>query len=192
MKNNGIDNFTHNEIINYTKAWISDAVIGLNLCPFAKSVYIKNQIEYHISSATNQKILLDDLILALHKLNQTDAEKIDTTLLIHPWVLQDFLDYNDFLDQADTALEEAGLAGVLQIASFHPHYQFAGTEADDITNCTNRSPFPMLHLLREESLDKAIAAMPDAADIFNRNIETLEELGADGWLQLQTQMKNRI
>ena len=192
MKNNDIDNFTHNEIINYTKAWISDAVIGLNLCPFAKSVYIKNQIEYHISSATNQKILLDDLILALHKLNQTDAEKIDTTLLIHPWVLQDFLDYNDFLDQADAALEEAGLAGVLQIASFHPHYQFAGTEIDDVTNCTNRSPFPMLHLLREESLDKAIAAMPDAADIFNRNIETLEELGADGWLQLQTQMKNRI
>jgi hypothetical protein len=192
VRNNDIGNFTHNEIINYTKAWISDAVIGLNLCPFAKSVYIKNQIEYHISSATNQNILLDDLILALHKLNQTDAEKIDTTLLIHPWVLQDFLDYNDFLDQADAALEEAGLAGVLQIASFHPHYQFAGTEADDVTNCTNRSPFPMLHLLREESLDKAIAAMPDAADIFNRNIETLEELGADGWLQLQTQMKNRI
>lgn len=192
MKNNHTNNLTHNEIINYTKAWISDAVIGLNLCPFAKSVYIKNQIDYHVSTATNESLLLNDLILAMQKLNQTDAEDIDTTLVIHPWVLQDFLDYNDFLDQADAALNQAGFEGVLQIASFHPQYQFAGTDPDDVTNCSNRSPFPMLHLLREESLDIAITAIPEAANIFSRNIETLEQLGADGWQQLQTQIKSRI
>lgn len=192
MKNNHTNNLTHNEIINYTKAWISDAVIGLNLCPFAKSVYIKNQIDYHVSTATNESLLLNDLILAMQKLNQTDAEDIDTTLVIHPWVLQDFLDYNDFLDQADAALNQAGFEGVLQIASFHPQYQFAGTDPDDVTNCSNRSPFPMLHLLREESLDIAITAIPDAANIFSRNIEALEQLGADGWQQLQTQIKSRI
>lgn len=192
MKNNHIDNLSHHEIINYTKAWISDAVIGLNLCPFAKSVYIKNQIEYHVSTATNEHLLLNDLILAMQKLSQTDAEAIDTTLIIHPWVLQDFLDYNDFLDQADDALNQAGFEGVLQIASFHPQYQFAGTDPDDVTNCSNRSPFPILHLLREESLDNAITAIPDAANIFSRNIKTLEELGTEGWQQLQIQMKSRI
>lgn len=192
MKNNHVDNLTHHEIINYTKAWISDAVIGLNLCPFAKSVYVKNQIDYHVSTATNESLLLNDLILAMQKLNETAAEDIDTTLLIHPWVLQDFLDYNDFLDQADAALNQAGFEGVLQIASFHPQYQFAGTDPDDVTNCSNRSPFPMLHLLREESLDSAITAIPDAANIFSRNIETLEQLGTDGWQQLQIQMKSRI
>ena len=192
MKNNSVDNFTHNEIINHTKAWITDAVNDLNLCPFAKSVYIKNQIDYHVSTATNENLLLEDLRLAIQTLIEADAEDIDTALLIHPWVLQDFSAYNDFLDQADSAIDQAGLNGVLQIASFHPQYQFAGTAADDVTNCTNRSPFPMLHLLREESLDKAILAMPDAANIFNRNIATLEKLGTDGWQQLQTRMKNRF
>lgn len=191
MNSDTANTLTETQIITLTKAWLTEAVIGLNLCPFAKSVYINDQIHYQVSSATDAASLLNDLILAMQHLALTDAKKIDTTLLIHPLVLQDFLDYNDFLDLADAALHQQGLDGILQIASFHPQYQFADTQPDDVTNCSNRSPFPMLHLLREESLDKAIAAVPDAADIFNRNIDTLTTLGTDGWQQLQLRIHNK-
>ena len=173
------------DIVRLTKAWLEHAVIGLNLCPFAKSVYVKEQIDYLLCTATEPDQLLYALKTALQDLVDTDPEVIDTTLLIHPWVLQDFFEYNNFLDRADNLLDKAGLNGVIQIASFHPQYQFADTTPDDITNSTNRSPYPMLHLLREDSLTKAIDAVPEAATIFERNMETLRNLGSDGWQQLQ-------
>jgi len=171
-------------IIAAMQLWLERAVIGLNLCPFAKAVHVKKQIRYAVSSATTPEALLDDLISELELLAESSAEKIDTTLLILPHVLGDFLDYNDFLDIADETLEELDLAGELQIASMHPHYQFADTQPDDMENYTNRSPYPALHLLRESSVDKAVAAFPEADQIFEKNIETMEKLGHEGWDKL--------
>jgi hypothetical protein len=170
--------------VEETQAWLEKAVIGLNLCPFAKAVHGKGQIRWILSDATTPEALLAELMAELQTLAAADPERIDTTLLIHPQVLGDFLDYNDFLDVADAALEELGLEGTLQIASFHPHYQFAGTEPDDAGNLSNRSPHPTLHLLREASVDRAVAAYPEAEAIYERNIETLQALGADGWRRL--------
>ena len=167
-----------------TQQWLVKAVIGLNLCPFAKAVHLKQQIRWATSAATDTATLRADLVRELEWLRDTPAEQTDTTLLIHPFVLGDFADYNDFLDVADAALAELGLDGEIQIASFHPDYQFAGTAPDDIDNFSNRAPFPTLHLLRESSIDKAVAAFPDAADIYERNIETLRRLGAAGWARL--------
>jgi hypothetical protein len=179
------DDNASTEVVAHTQAWLLHAVIGLNLCPFAKSVYVKNQIAYQVSAADNAEALLDDLLAALQALKEADPEVTDTALLIHPLALQDFFAFNDFLALADAVLSSLGLAGVFQIASFHPDYQFADTEADDISNCTNRAPYPMLHLLREASLDKAVAAVPDADEIVERNIATLRQLGPEGWQQLQ-------
>lgn len=167
-------------------------MIGLNLCPFAKPVHVKQQIAYRLSTATDEAALAQALLEAMQSLMETPPERTDTCLLIHPWVLQDFMAYNDFLDIADAVLDEAGLAGVLQIASFHPDYRFAGTEADDVTNASNRSPFPMLHLLREDSLDKATEALPDASAIVDRNLATLKALGHDGWDALQRRIQEAI
>ena len=172
-------------IIQETQAWLQHAVIGLNLCPFAKSVFVKNQIAYQVSAATDVTALLDDLKSALTKLAAMPASETDTSLLIHPQVLHDFLDYNDFLYQADDLLHDLKLNGVLQIASFHPDYQFAGTADDDISNCTNRSPYPMLHLLREDSLDQAISAKPEWEEIVEHNIAMMNSLGWTGWEDLQ-------
>jgi hypothetical protein len=171
-------------VIADTVIWLERAVIGLNLCPFAKAVHVKKQIRYKVSAATNADALRDDLMTELRLLAAADATEIDTTLLIHPHVLPDFLDYNDFLYVADDVVQELELDGVLQIASFHPQYQFAGTEADEIGNYTNRSPYPMLHLLREASIDRAVAAFPDASEIFDKNLATMNNLGHDGWRQL--------
>jgi uncharacterized protein len=170
--------------IDDTRQWLERAVIGLNLCPFAKAVHIKSQIRYAVSEATNIDALVEDLIDELTTLAQTDPEKIDTTLLIHPHVLNDFLDYNDFLDVADRVIAEMKLEGEIQVASFHPQYQFAGTEIDDITNFTNRSPYPTLHLLREASVARAVAAFPEASEIFEKNMVTLRRLGNAGWAAL--------
>ena len=167
-----------------TRVWLERAVIGLGLCPFAKAVHVKGQIRYAVSDARNSPSLLDDLQRELHTLAEAPPAEIDTTLLIHPYVLNDFLDYNDFLETADELVEVEGLAGILQVASFHPRYQFAGTAADDITNYTNRSPFPTLHLLREVSVDEAVAAFPEAEAIYEKNIETMEHLGHEGWKAL--------
>ncbi len=177
-------NETNEIFIANTQCWIERAVIGLNLCPFAKAVHVKKQIRYVVSSATTPEALLQHLINELELLAETSAEKIDTTLLIHPGVLGDFLDYNDFLEVADASLEELDLAGELQIASMHPQYQFADTQPDDIENFTNRSPYPTLHLLREASVDKAVAAFPEADQIFEKNIATMEKLGHEGWDKL--------
>lgn len=177
---------TPDEVVAATRRWIERAVIGLNLCPFAKAVYIKikEQIRYAVSAAQDSEVLLGDLKRELDFLAQAAPEAVDTTLLIHPQVLGDFLEYNDFLTLADEVLVELDLEGVLQIASFHPAYQFAGTRADDITNYTNRSPYPMLHLLREASVDRAVPAFPEAEQIYQKNIETLRRLGVAGWKAL--------
>lgn len=174
----------HAAITAATVAWLEKAVIGLNLCPFAKAVHVKKQVRYVVSEATTPEQLLSELMDELQTLSDSDPEQIDTTLLIHPYVLTDFLDYNEFLDVADAAVEDMDLGGELQVASFHPQYQFADTQADDISNFTNRAPYPTLHLLREDSIERAVAAFPDAADIFEKNIETLEKLGRDGWDRL--------
>ncbi len=167
--------------IEVTQTWLEKAVIGLNLCPFAKAVHVKQQIRWVLSSAQDTEALLADLVAELQALAEADPELIDTTVLVHPQVLADFADYNDFLDLADAALVELELDGVLQIASLHPDYQFEDTEKDDISNFSNRSPYPTLHLLREDSVDRAVAAVPDAEHIYERNIETLEALGHAGW-----------
>jgi hypothetical protein len=179
------------DFIAVTRTWVEKAVIGLNLCPFAKAVHVKGQIRYVVSLAETPEALLEALIRELKFLAQADPEKIDTTLLIHPHALTDFLDFNDFLDVADAALENLELDGIIQVASFHPRYQFAGTGPDDIDNCTNRSPHPTLHLLREASIERAVETFPDTAAIFEKNIETLRRLGPDGWrdLGLDTEKK---
>ncbi|MGE8317344.1 MAG: DUF1415 domain-containing protein [Comamonas sp.] len=167
-----------------TVAWLEKAVIGLNLCPFAKGVHAKQQIHYTVSEATDAEGVAHDLHRELEALAEANAELRDTTLLILPYALHDFLDFNDFLDLADSMIEELDLGGILQVASFHPLFQFEGTEVDDVTNCTNRSPYPTLHLLREDSIDKAVEAFPEAESIYERNMEVLEELGIEGWLDL--------
>jgi len=168
-----------------TRRWLERAVIGLNLCPFAKAVYVKEQVRFVLSEATGVEALLHDLHDELLWLQGIDPQQTDTTLIVHPHMLGDFLDYNDFLDQADALVEALGLEGVLQVASFHPQYQFAGTHPDDAENRTNRSPHPTLHLLREDSVARAVAAFPDPDAIVSRNIETLEQLGDAGWARLQ-------
>ena len=167
-----------------TRAWLERAVIGLNLCPFAKAPHAKGAIRWVESGATTPAALRTELLSELQTLATADPEAMETTLLVHPQVLQDFADFNDFLDEADAALDELGLQGTLQIASFHPRYQFAGTDADDITNATNRSPHPTLHLIRESSIARAAEAFPEAEAIFGRNMATLRRLGPAGWRRL--------
>ena len=159
-------------------------MIGLNLCPFAKAVYVKNQIRLVVSKARHADDLLEELDHELDLLVATPATEIDTTLLIHPMLFEDFLDFNDFLETAEGVVDEHGLEGVIQLASFHPQFQFDGTESDDISNYTNRAPFAILHLLREDSVERAVEAFPQADAIFDVNIATLEKLGLSGWKAL--------
>ncbi len=175
---------TDEDVLAATRHWLESAVIGLNLCPFAKAVYVKNQVRLVVSRARHADDLLEELDRELDLLVATPADEIDTTLLIHATLFDDFLDFNDFLEVADGVVEEHALEGVIQLASFHPKFQFDGTEPDDISNYTNRAPFAMLHLLREDSVERAVAAFPNAEAIFEENIKTLEKLGHDGWKQL--------
>jgi len=170
--------------IALTRRWLERAVIGLNLCPFAKAVYVKEQVRFVLSEARDSDALYQQLHAELLWLRDADPQQTDTTLIVHPHVLTEFLDYNDFLDLADGLVAELGLEGEIQIASFHPDYQFAGTARDDVGNCTNRSPYPTLHLLREASVERAVAAFPDPDAIVARNIATLERLGNEGWRAL--------
>lgn len=174
----------HDPIIDATRLWLEKAVIGLNLCPFAKAVYVKNQVRIVVSTAPHLDGFLEDLDRELDFLAAADPEVVDTTLLIHPTLLPDFLDFNDFMQLAEAAVDEHDLDGVIQIASFHPAFQFADTEPDDLSNYTNRAPYPTLHLLREASIERAVAAFPAAETIFERNIATLEKLGVDAWAAL--------
>ena len=170
--------------IEATQAWLEKAVIGLNLCPFAKAVHTRGQIRWVHSTARSTDALLTELVHELQTLAAANPQAIDTTLLVHPLLLGDFLDFNDFLEVADAALAELGLEGELQIAPFHPQFQFADQGPEDIENFSNRSPFPTLHLLRESSVDAAVAAFPEAESIYERNIETLQKLGPAGWAAL--------
>jgi hypothetical protein len=172
------------DVLAATRLWLEKAVIGLNLCPFAKAVYVKNQVRLVVSKARHADDLLEELDRELDLLVATPADEIDTTLLIHATLFDDFLDFNDFLEVADGVVEEHALEGVIQLASFHPRFQFDGTEPNDISNYTNRAPFAMLHLLREASVEKAVEAFPEAEAIFEENIKTLEKLGHAGWKAL--------
>jgi len=172
------------DIVAATRDWLEKAVIGLDLCPFARAVYIRDQIRFVVSEAETPEDLLEHLAGELRFLAAASPEETDTTLIIHPRVLQDFLDYNDFLDDAEAAVAGLGLEGEIQVASFHPQYQFAETGPDDIENYTSRSPYPMLHLLREASVERAVAAHPDTSLIYEKNIETLRALGHEGWRRL--------
>ena len=167
-----------------TRRWLERAVIGLNLCPFAKAVHVRGQIHHVVWLAEDDQGLLDLLLAEAQALIDQTPDVRDTTLLVVPHALADFLDFNDFIGRAERRLSRAGFDGTLQLASFHPRYQFAGTDADDIANATNRAPYPTLHLLREASVDRAVEAFPEAEAIFDRNIETLDTLGAAGWAAL--------
>jgi len=168
-----------------TRRWLERAVIGLNLCPFAKSVHVKGQVHYAVTAATDGAGLRQALVSELQDLVALDPQVRDTTLLIAPDAFADFLDFNDFLAEADDVLAELELEGTLQIAPFHPRFQFAGTAEDDITNSTNRAPYPTLHLIREASIDRAVQSFPEAEAIFGVNMATLEKLGPDGWAALE-------
>lgn len=171
-------------VVEDTRRWLRRAVIALNLCPFAKSVDVKDQVHYAVSHSVGFSDLLSDLRRELTALQDSDARERDTTLFIVPDALHDFLEYNDFLNQANRLLAKQGWEGVFQIASLHPQYQFADEPADAVTNNTNRSPYPTLHLLREESIDRAVAAFPHAETIFETNMRTMERIGQDGWRAL--------
>lgn len=174
---------TH-EIITSTRRWLEKSVIGLNLCPFAAAPYRSNRVHFKVSEQTTASGLLEDFKSELMSLDAADPLERETTLLIHPWALTEFIEYNDFLEVCDLAIQELGLEGELQVASFHPQYQFADTLPEDIENYTNRSPYPMLHLLREASIESAVAAVGDTDEIYRRNIRTLRDLGLSGWKRL--------
>ena len=172
------------EIIDATRRWLEKAVIGLGLCPFAESVYVRNGIRFQVSEQRSAAGLLAELRSELMHLQRADAQQCETTLLIHPWVLNDFFEFNEFLQICDETVIELDLEGEIQVASFHPQYQFAGTQSDDIENYTNRSPFPTLHLLREASVERALAGVPEPQSIYENNILRLRELGFAGWQAL--------
>ena len=176
---------TDEHVLAETRRWIEQAVIGLNLCPFARAVYVKNQVRIVVSHARHLDAFLDELDAELERLQSTPAEQIDTTLLVHPTLFPDFLQFNDFLAVVDEVVSEHDLDGVIQVASFHPQFQFEGSSPDDISNATNRSPYPTLHLLREDSIERALSSEAGDADaIVERNIATLQALGHAGWQRL--------
>lgn len=176
-------------VLEETRAWLEQIVIGLELCPFAKPVYNKGLIRYVVSAAQTPEALLEAVLDESKRLQQADPDVIDTTLLVHPRVLSDFLDYNDFLTVVELALEDLGLIGELQVASFHPRYQYAGNSPDDLANYVTRSPHPMLHFLREESVDRAVSVFPEASVIVEKNIATLRQLGLAGWERLMASVR---
>lgn len=175
---------TKDEVLSATRNWVEKAVIGLDLCPFARSVYVANQVRFVVSEARHLDAFLEELDRELDLLAATDPAEIDTTLLIHPTLLPDFLDFNDFVELAEAAVSGNEYEGVIQVASFHPRFQFEATGRDDPGNFTNRAPYPTLHLLREAGIERAVEAFPEAATIFERNIETMEKLGVAGWRAL--------
>ena len=172
------------QVITDSQQSLQRAVIGLNLCPFAKTVHVKSLIRYAISDAKSESELLADLQSELIFLNSVSPTITDTTLLIAPMCLHDFLEFNQFILKANKSLTKLDLDGIFQIATLHPQYQFAGTDVDDITNYTNRAPYPTLHLLRESSIDRALQAIPNAESIFEVNMNTMRRIGLEGWRDL--------
>ncbi|HEY0295370.1 MAG TPA: DUF1415 domain-containing protein [Bordetella sp.] len=179
-----VDDDAARQVAADTLRWVEKAVIGLNLCPFAKAVQIKSQVRYAVSDATDEEGVLADLEDELLLIAEADPEKVDTTLLILPEALHDFYEFNDFGELSDRLLKRLRLVGDLQVATFHPAFQFADTDPGDAGNYTNRSPYPILHILREASIDRAVDAFPEADAIYEKNIETMEKLGLDGWRKL--------
>lgn len=171
-------------VTDHTRQWLEKAVIGLNLCPFAKAPHVKNLVRISVSQARHLDGFLEDLDRELQLLGDTPADELETTLLVHPTLFPDFDTFNQMLDIADATVVDNGLEGIVQIAPFHPDFQFEGTDSDDIGNYTNRSPYPTLHLIREDSIAKAAQAFPDASAIFERNIALLEKMGHEGWDKL--------
>ena len=171
-------------VTDHTRHWLEKAVIGLNLCPFAKAPHVKNLVRISVSQARHLDGFLEDLDRELQLLGDTPADELETTLLVHPTLFPNFDTFNQMLDIADAAVVDNGLEGIVQIAPFHPDFQFEGTDSDDIGNYTNRSPYPTLHLIREDSIAKAAQAFPDASAIFERNIALLEKMGHEGWDKL--------
>ena len=171
-------------VTEHTRQWLEKAVIGLNLCPFAKAPHVKNLVRISVSQARHLDGFLEDLDRELQLLGDTPADELETTLLVHPTLFPNFDTFNQMLDIADAAVVDNGLEGIVQIAPFHPDFQFEGTNSDDIGNYTNRSPYPTLHLIREDSIAKAAQAFPDASAIFERNIALLEKMGHEGWDKL--------
>ena len=171
-------------VTDHTRQWLEKAVIGLNLCPFAKAPHVKNLVRISVSQARHLDGFLEDLDRELQLLGDTPADELETTLLVYPALFPDFDTFNQMLDIADAAVVDNGLEGIVQIAPFHPDFQFEGTNSDDIGNYTNRSPYPTLHLIREDSIAKAAQAFPDASAIFERNIALLEKMGHEGWDKL--------
>ena len=175
--------------IEDTQLWLTRAVVGLNLCPFAKAVMAKGQVRYVVTELTEPEQVLKLLQSEMQTLVDADPDTLDTTLLIAPYLLPDCVDFNEFLFDCDAVLLGMDLEGVLQIADFHPGYQFAGTAPDDVENLTNQSPYPTLHLLREDSVTRAVQAFPDAAFIYERNTALLREMGTAGWQALGMQAR---
>ncbi len=180
---------SHESVIAATQRWLENIVIGLQLCPFAKAIHVKNQIRFRASDARSKHELMDDLRFELKFISESDPQDVESTLLIHPHVLDDFSDYNLFLTDCDQAVLDEGMEGIVQIASFHPHYQFAGTPVDDVTNYTNRSPFPTLHLLREASVTQAVDAYPEIETIYLKNMAALQKIGKD---KMVVMLKNQL
>lgn len=172
---------TDETVLACTRKWLERAVIGLNLCPFAKSVHARGQVHFAVSAAESPAQVLEDLARELDELVARDARERDTTLLVAPRCLAQFLDFNDLVTRGERLIRKKGLQGVVQLASFHPHFCFADAAEDDVTNFSNRSPYPTLHLLREDSIDRAVRAFPDAESIYGANLQTLRTLGAQGW-----------
>jgi hypothetical protein len=175
--------------IEDTQAWLTRAVVGLNLCPFAKAVMAKGQVRYVVTEHSEPEHVLKLLQTEMQTLVDADPDTLDTTLLIAPYLLPDFLDFNEFLFDCEAVLQDLDLEGVLQIADFHPCYQFAGTAPDDVENRSNQSPYPTLHLLREDSVSRAVEAFPDAAMIYDRNTALLRDMGMAGWQALGMQAR---
>ena len=165
------------KVVSATIAWLERFVIGLNLCPFARAIHVKNHIRYVVSHARKSSVLLEDLRQELLSFAGCSADQVDSVLLIHPHALNDFANYSGFLELCNLLIAELDLEGVVQIASFHPDYQFAENEAEDVTNYTNRSPYPMLHLLRESSVTRALESFPNSENIVNRNISLMKAMG---------------
>lgn len=166
-------------IVDAVRRWIESIVVGLDLCPFARRVVQGNRIRYVVTDAADAESLRTVLAEELRFLAAAPLDDVETTLLIHPGVLEQFADYCDFLPAADQLIRSLRLEGVLQIASFHPEFQFADSRPDDVENYTNRSPYPLLHLLREESVSKVAGSTEEMLKIPQRNAQLLRQMGRE-------------
>lgn len=173
------------DVLTATRGWVERFVIGLNLCPFAGSVAAQGRVRYVMSASRDIDVLYQDLLAEMMFVLESDPQQVETSVLVHPYVLEDFERYLDFLEIVDEAIAAADLEGILQVASFHPDYVFDGVDEDDVSHYTNRSPYPMLHILREDSLSAAIDSHPDPEGIPERNVAKLREMGLERVLALK-------